>query len=367
MAIDLIDLAKGQLTPDVIDKLSAHTGESGPATSKALGGSVPALLAGMLNSASAPGGLTRLIDLFGQGRHDGSVLSAIPAQLSGSGLDGLISSGGSILGSLFGTRQDAVTGVIASSSAVRQSSAGSLLSVAAPMVLGLIGRQLSTTGGVTMSSLKDLLLGQRNTIVANAPPGLASALGLSDLGSLGSSLAAEAPAVPRPAVETPRSRSWMPLVIGVAAVVALFLLIPLLRGPGRRAPVSMDTLSTASQPVSTPSTASLTDILTTKLGLSPRQATGGLGSILAYAQNKLSADDYGQVAATIPGASDAIQVAKDAGAVIGPITDLKGLQSAYGHLGISPEVGEKLNSSVVDYASNAGGPQVGSILGSLLQ
>src|SRR5262249_8194965 len=168
----------------------------------------------------------------------------------------------------------------------RQSSAGSLLSVAAPMVLGLIGRQLSSTGGVTMSSLKDLLLGQRNAIVANAPPGLASALGFSDLGSLGTNLA-EAPAVPQPVVEKPRSRNWMPLVVGAAAVVALFLLIPLLRGPGRRAAVSMDTLSTASQPVSTPSTGSLTDILSTKLGLSSRQATGGLGAILTYAQNKL--------------------------------------------------------------------------------
>jgi Protein of unknown function VcgC/VcgE (DUF2780) len=232
------------------------------------------------------------------------------------------------------------------------------------MVLGLIGRQLSSTGGLTMSSLKDLLLGQRHAIVANAPPGLASALGLSDLGS---SLAAEVPTVPQPAVELQRSRSWMPLVIGIAAVVALFLLIPMLRGPGRRAPRSMDTLSTASQPVSTPSTASLTDILRAQLGLSSRQATGGLGSILTYAQNKLSADDYGQVAATIPGASDAIEVARDAGAVTGPITDLKGLQSAYGHLGISPEVGEKLNSSVVDYASKAGGPRVSRILGSLLQ
>jgi OmpA-OmpF porin, OOP family len=366
MAIDLIDLAKRQLTPEVVDKLSAYTGESGPATSKALSGSVPTMLAGLLSSASAPGGLTRLIDLFGQGRHDGSILSAIPAQLSGSGLDGLISSGSSILGSLFGTRQDAVTGVIASSSAVRQSSAGSLLSVAAPMVLGLIGRQLSSTGGVTMSSLKDLLLGQRSAIVANAPPGLANALGLHDLGSLGTNLA-EAPAVPQPAVEKPRSRSWMPLVIGVAAVVVLFLLIPLLRGPGRRAAVSMDTLSTAAQPMSTPSSGSLTDLLSTKLGLSSRQANGGLGSILTYAQNKLSADDYGQVAATIPGASDAIQLAKDAGAVTGPITDLKALQSAYGHLGISPEVGQKLNSSVVDYASKAGGPQVGRILGNLLK
>jgi len=92
-----------------------------------------------------------------------------------------------------------------------------------------------------------------------------------------------------------------------------------------------------------------------------------VGAILTYAQSKLSADDYGQIAATIPGAGEAIQVAKDAGAVTGPITDMKGLSAAYTHLGISPEVAQKFNTSVVDYASKAGGPQVGRILGSLLQ
>jgi len=366
MAIDLIDMAKRQLTPDVVDKLSAYTGESAPATSKALTGAVPTMLAGMLQSASAPGGLTRLIDLFGQGRHDGSMLSALTSGATGGGLEGLISSGGSILGSLFGTRQDAVTSVIANSSGVRQSSAGSLLGLAAPMVLGLIGRHLSSTGGVTMSSLKDLLLGQRNAIAASAPPGLASALGLRVLGSLGGNLAQEAAAVPQALAEPVRQRSWTPLLIGVAAVVALFLLIPLLRGPGRRAAVGTDTLSTAARPTTSP-TGSLTDILSSQLGVSSRQATGGLGAILSYAQSKLSADDYGQIAATIPGASEAIQVAKDAGAVTGPITDMKGLSAAYTHLGISPEVAQKFNTSVVDYASKAGGPQVGRILGSLLQ
>jgi hypothetical protein len=367
MAIDLIDLAKRQLTPDVVDKLSAFTGETTPATSKALTGSVPTVLAGMLQSASAPGGLTRLIDLFGQGRHDGSMLSALTGQLGGgSDLDGLISSGGSILGSLFGTRQEAVTGVIASTSGVRQSSAGSLFSIAAPMVLGLIGKQLSSSGGVTMSSLKDLLLGQRNAIAASAPPGLASALGLRDLGSLGGNLAQEAAVVPPAVGEPSRPRSWTPLLVGVAAVVALFLLIPLLRGPGRRASVTTDTLSTAAR-TAIPSTASLTEILTTKLGLSARQASGGLGSILTYAQSKLSPGDFGQLSATIPGADQAIQVAKDAGAVTGPITDKNGLSAAYAHLGISPEVGQKLNATVIDYAGKAGGPQVGRILGGLLQ
>jgi hypothetical protein len=230
MAIDLIDLAKRQRTPDMnrqAERLHWRKRTGDVQSPQRLRAHFACRHA---EFRLGTGGPARLIDLFGQGRHDGSILAAIPAQLSGSGLDGLISSVSSILGSLFGTRQDAVTGVIASSSAVRQSSAGSLLSVAAPMVLGLIGRQLSSTGGLTMSSLKDLLLGQRHAIVANAPPGLASALGLSDLGS---SLAAEVPAVPQPAVELQRSRSWMPLVIGVAAVVALFLLIPMLRGPGR--------------------------------------------------------------------------------------------------------------------------------------
>jgi OOP family OmpA-OmpF porin len=257
MAIDIIALVGRQLTPEVAARLSALTGESPTATEKALSSAVPTTLAGMLKSASSPGGVDRLVGLFDKAPDD-SITCNFAGLLDGEGLNELLRSGSSIIGSLFGPRQDAVTNVIAKSSGVRQSSAATLLGAAAPLVLGIIKRQLSSRGGVTGSSLLDLLKSQRNAIVSSAPPEVASALGTRDLSSLGASIDRPAAPLREPVPQPRRSRNWLPLLAGLAA---LLLLIPLFRGFVRRpaeqvgrAAVVVDTPETEARPT-TPGTA----------------------------------------------------------------------------------------------------------------
>jgi OmpA-OmpF porin, OOP family len=57
MAVNLVELAKGYLTPDIITKAASFVGESEPATQKAMNGIVPTLIAGWLvrrQRAAAP-------------------------------------------------------------------------------------------------------------------------------------------------------------------------------------------------------------------------------------------------------------------------------------------------------------------------
>jgi Protein of unknown function VcgC/VcgE (DUF2780). len=61
--------------------------------------------------------------------------------------------------------------------------------------------------------------------------------------------------------------------------------------------------------------AALSDQLSKSLGLTPAQASAGVGVVLAYAQNKLPASDFDKVASSVPGSQNYIQSAKDAGAV----------------------------------------------------
>jgi hypothetical protein len=107
---------------------------------------------------------------------------------------------------------------------------------------------------------------------------------------------------------------------------------------------------------------SVTDILSSKLGLTPEQAAGGVGAILAYAQGKLPAADYDKVASAIPGAADNVKAAQDAGAVTGPISDPAGLTAAFTKLGIPPEAAQQLIPTVTEYVSKVGGPEVGQLL-----
>jgi hypothetical protein len=110
------------------------------------------------------------------------------------------------------------------------------------------------------------------------------------------------------------------------------------------------------------SAGSLTDMLGSKLGLSPDQAKGGVGAILAYAEGALPSTDFQKVSAAIPGAGDNIQAAKESGAVTGPITDTAGLNAAFGKLGISPEIANQLVPAVTDYVGKVAGPDTANLL-----
>jgi hypothetical protein len=109
-------------------------------------------------------------------------------------------------------------------------------------------------------------------------------------------------------------------------------------------------------------TGSLTDMLSSKLGLSPDQAKAGVGAVLAYAEGALPSADFQKISAAIPGAGDNIQAAKDAGGVTGPITDEAGLNAAFGKLGISPEAASQLIPAVTDYVGKVAGPDTANLL-----
>src|SRR5262245_47620341 len=74
MAIDLMDLVKGHLTPDVIQQVASSVGESNSATQKALAGVEPTLVAGLANRASTSNGIQQLMGMLDTGKYDGSAL-----------------------------------------------------------------------------------------------------------------------------------------------------------------------------------------------------------------------------------------------------------------------------------------------------
>ena len=80
MAVNLVELAKGYLTPDIMQKAASFVGESEPATQKAVSGIVPTLIAAMANQTSTTGGaekLTRILD-SGQVRRQRAQQPGIP-------------------------------------------------------------------------------------------------------------------------------------------------------------------------------------------------------------------------------------------------------------------------------------------------
>ena len=221
MALNLIDLARDYLTPDVLSKMSSLVGESPVATQKAMGAIVPSLAGAACNQASTPGGASKLLGLLSTSGLDTGLLNNFGGALSGgTATDGLLRTGSNLLNGLLGDRVNSVASVIGNFAGIQGSSAMKLLSIAAPLLFGLLGKQVAS-GGVTASNLSTLLAGHRDSIMQFAPSGLASALGLHS----NSDLCGAAPPAVRPAyVEEKKAFPIWGWLLPLLAIIAAFLL-----------------------------------------------------------------------------------------------------------------------------------------------
>jgi len=173
----LVDIVKGYLTPDAIQKAAELVGESNGATQKALGGIVPTLISGVMNTASTSEGSQQLVRTLDAGKYNGSALNSVAGLFSGgSSTQNALTAGRGLLDSLFGPKIGGVADLIARLGGIRPESASSMLALVAPLVMHVIGHERTTIGS-DAASLGGLLRSQRSLLSGLLPAGLASVLG----------------------------------------------------------------------------------------------------------------------------------------------------------------------------------------------
>lgn len=185
MSFNLVDAVKSLFTDDLAAKMASSFGESKIGIQKAIGGAIPAVVAGLLEEADTQEGASHVFHLSKEAAGSG-VLN----NLAGfTGNDNLISKGLEWLEKLFGNKVDNITGYIARFAGIGESSAASVLSTAVAAVLGTLGRQV-TQQHLNVSGLTSLLASQKESLLKAQPLGLnlAAALGLGSLSEVGSKL-----------------------------------------------------------------------------------------------------------------------------------------------------------------------------------
>jgi hypothetical protein len=224
MSFNLFDLTRAALTPEVIGKLAGIIGETPATTQKAADLIVPSLAGIACHQASTPSGANNLLNLLSPGKLDTSILGNLSGLLAGgAATTGLMDMGGTLLRGMLGSNLGGVASAIASAAGIPASAASSLLSLLAPVVFGFIAKHV-TANGLSASGLASLLSANRETIQRLAPPGLASALGVSNL----SSMCGPAPgAYVAPKVE--ERHSGIPMWAWAIPLIALLGGIPLYR------------------------------------------------------------------------------------------------------------------------------------------
>jgi hypothetical protein len=102
--------------------------------------------------------------------------------------------------------------------------------------------------------------------------------------------------------------------------------------------------------------------LASDLGMTSQQAQGGLGAMLAVAQQRLSVADFQKIVKYIPQAEEYLGVARELDVFEQASTTATALNAAYSKLGITPDQQAKFIGAVTDYLSESGGAEIGNLL-----
>ena len=184
MSVNLIDLVKSQLGGQALSQISGLLGESSDKTQMAVNGAIPALLGGLLGNASSGNGATNILSALNN-IDDGVVGNFGNLLGNGQQSTGLVDMGGKLLGSLLGGGNvGGLTNAISGFSGLGKGAAGSLLGLIAPLLMGVIKRQLAGSGGLNIGNLTGLLSSQKDNIASAMPAGLGQQLQSAGLGNL---------------------------------------------------------------------------------------------------------------------------------------------------------------------------------------
>jgi hypothetical protein len=238
MAINLVSLVMQFLTPEMIGRIASALGLDRNNTQTAIGAAVPALLAAFSNVAAQPGGAQKLVDAA---RHQTGTLGNFANMLGTGSQSSLIETGSQMLSALLGSRDQKSLAQAVASSGIGQGTAGSLLGMVAPVVMGTIGQQRQQGRSLDASGIAGLLASQKDNIAAALPSGFSNLLGgtgsLDALGGAARTATATASEAARVAASTARvvgdtgrhaagaaaSRSinWVYWLIPIVAIAAL--------------------------------------------------------------------------------------------------------------------------------------------------
>jgi OmpA-OmpF porin, OOP family len=231
--MNLLEILKNQLASgDTMGTISNLLGENKAATTSGLDAILPTLLGSVIQKGATTEGAGNLLNVIKSGGHDGSILDNIGGLLgNGDATKGLLNTGGGLVSMLLGDKVGGVVSLLSNLSGLKSGSTSSLLSMAAPLLMGLIGKH---SAGQSASGLASMLMGQSSFVKDALPSGISNLLGLgstaaSTVSSTVSNVKSAATGAATNAVNTVEEAgssiltSLTPWLLGAAVLAGLFM------------------------------------------------------------------------------------------------------------------------------------------------
>jgi OmpA-OmpF porin, OOP family len=169
---NLLDMAKSYFSNELISKASSSLGESEGGISKVISAAIPSLIGTIADKASSHDGANSVLSMASE-QNDSGILGSLGGFLGGdSNSNSLLSKGSGIISSLFGNggQSNMLTTLISSFAGVKGSTVGTILSMAAPALLSLIGKH-TKDNNMSASSMASMLGEQKKSAMSMLPAG----------------------------------------------------------------------------------------------------------------------------------------------------------------------------------------------------
>ncbi len=228
MAINLLSTIQTLIGSELTHQSAGVLGESVTSTGSAVHSVLPALIGGMAQQGSTATGAGELLSAINAPGVNGNIMSQLSGLFGGgASTNALTSAGGSMVSSLFGGKLGGVTSAISAASGVSAGSAGTLLTMAAPLIFGFL-KNHAATNNMDAHGLMSLLGGQKDHVAGALDGRVASALGMAPVAPVASTTARVATAASTvthtatAAVEETTSGigKFLPWLLGLGAIAA---------------------------------------------------------------------------------------------------------------------------------------------------
>lgn len=153
----ILDLLSGPTGKQILSGISQQAGTSESKTSEVLQMALPLLTGAMQRNAATPQGASGLLGALN--KHDGGILDNLGSLFQG-GVDNTVTNdGGNILGHVLGGKQANIQNALSQKTGVSSSQIATILKIAAPIVLGYLGKQSRQNNVTSSDGLGSLLSG----------------------------------------------------------------------------------------------------------------------------------------------------------------------------------------------------------------
>ncbi|MFT5885247.1 MAG: hypothetical protein ACI9IP_001707 [Arcticibacterium sp.] len=154
----LLDLLGSDLGKTIISGVSGSTGAPQNKTADLLSMALPVLMGAMQKNASTPEGAAGLLGAV-TGKHNGGILDNLGGLFQGGVDQEVENDGANILGHVLGGKQAGVEAALSKKSGLDMGTVSQILKVAAPILMGVIGKQVNQSNVQDSNGMGNVLSG----------------------------------------------------------------------------------------------------------------------------------------------------------------------------------------------------------------